>query len=228
MEHQVSTDLKVQLAQTVESTRAEGPGSRFAIWVQGCPLRCPGCCNPEMLSFKGGQPTSISDLIQQIDAAASTPTSTKPALATSKDESHESPGIEGITLMGGEPFAHAQPLSILAQALQSKGLSVMIFSGFLLEDLRAKQDQHIDLLLRHTDILVDGPYLKDQPDDRRRWIGSANQRIHFLSDRYNESDSRWDQSDTLEIRLSGSELTVNGFPAKGAVGVWKRPKSKDR
>ena len=41
-------------AQIVPCTEAEGPGARFALWFQGCPLRCPGCCNPEMLPFEGG------------------------------------------------------------------------------------------------------------------------------------------------------------------------------
>lgn len=102
----------------------------------------------------------------------------------------------------------------------------MIFSGFTLEALKEKSDSSVNQLLAHTDILVDGPYLKDQPDPSRRWIGSANQRIHFLSKRYGEDDARWDRSDTLEIRLNGNELTVNGFPAESAVGLWKRPKKQ--
>jgi anaerobic ribonucleoside-triphosphate reductase activating protein len=70
---------------------------------------------------------------------------------------------------------------------------------------------------------VDGPYFHDQPETRRRWIGSANQRVHFLSDRCAADDPRWLLPNTLEIRLRGPELTVNGFPARSAVGLWKRP-----
>jgi len=200
-------DTTLQIAQIVPVTQAEGPGSRFAIWVQGCPLRCPGCCNPEMLKFEGGEAIQVASLIKQIVDVA-------------KDKG----SIEGITLLGGEPFSHAQGLGLIAKAVQEHGLTVMIFSGFVIEELREKKDPAIDLLLEHTDILVDGPYVREQPDESRRWIGSANQRIHFLSDRYNETNARWDRKDTLEIRLKGNELTVNGFPAKGAVGVWKRPK----
>ena len=64
------------------------------------------------------------------------------------------------------------------------------------------------------------------PDTRRRWIGSTNQQIHFLSDRYRADDPRWQFSNTLEIRLTGRELSVNGFPARSAVGLWKRPESR--
>lgn len=206
----LTEQTKLQIAQVVPVTQAEGPGSRFAIWVQGCPLRCLGCCNPEMLKFEGGETIRVEALVDQMKSVIEA----------------DPNAIEGITLLGGEPFSHAQGLSLVAQAAHDLGLTVMIFSGFLIEDLRVKSesDPQIELLLRHTDILVDGPYIREQPDESRRWIGSANQRIHFLSERYDESDSRWGRADTLEIRLNGTELTVNGFPAKKAVGVWKRPK----
>jgi hypothetical protein len=44
-----------------------------------------------------------------------------------------------------------------------------------------------------------------------------------LSDRY-RFDEAWQKSNTLEIRLLEGELTVNGFPAKAAAGLWKRPR----
>jgi anaerobic ribonucleoside-triphosphate reductase activating protein len=99
----------------------------------------------------------------------------------------------------------------------------MIFSGYTLAEARGLPDPAVAELLAETDILVDGPYIREQPETRRRWIGSANQRVHFLSDRCRADDPRWLQPNTLEVRLAGGELTVNGFPAPGAVGLWKRP-----
>src|SRR5438046_544076 len=91
--------------------------------------------------------------------------------------------LEGITLPGGEPFAHAVGAVALADAAHALDLSVMIFTGFPLEDLRSSSDMNIHRLLDVTDILVDGPYVREQPETRRRWIGSSNQRVHFLSAR---------------------------------------------
>jgi anaerobic ribonucleoside-triphosphate reductase activating protein len=195
----------LSVAQIVPVTEAEGPGIRFALWLQGCPLRCPGCCNPEMLKFEGGTPMSVSAVLGQIERAA---------------REH---GVEGITFLGGEPLAHAKQAVVLARALRERGLTVMVFSGFTLEEARQMSDPAVDEFLALTDILVDGPYLREQPETRRRWIGSANQRIHFLSDRYRADDPRWLLPNTLEIRLRQGELTVNGFPARSAVGLWKRP-----
>jgi anaerobic ribonucleoside-triphosphate reductase activating protein len=202
-------DIPLQIAQVVPCTEAEGPGRRFALWFQGCPLRCPGCCNPEMLPFEGGTAVPLDALVRQIEEAA-------------RDH-----GVEGITLLGGEPLAHARGAALLAEAVGALGLTVMVFSGYTLEEARELPDPAVADLLARTDILVDGPYLRDQPDTRRRWIGSTNQRIHFLSDRYRADDPRWLLPNTLEIRLRGPELTVNGFPARQAVGLWKRPRVRN-
>ena len=99
-------------------------------------------------------------------------------------------GVEGITLLGGEPLAQAAGAAALARRAQALGLSVMVFSGFTLEEIRASADPDALNLLAHTDLLVDGPYLRDRPEPRRRWIGSSNQRVHVLTDRYRLDDPR--------------------------------------
>jgi len=194
----------LSVAQIVPVTQAEGPGRRFALWFQGCPLRCPGCCNPEMLPFEGRLRTGLADIVAEL------------TIAKAKH------AIEGVTLLGGEPFAHANGAAALAETAHVLDLSVMVFTGYHLEELRDKSDADVDRLLSYTDILVDGPYLRDQPETKRRWIGSANQRVHFLSDRCSADDPRWRLPNTLEIRLRADEVTINGFPAPQAVGLWKR------
>jgi anaerobic ribonucleoside-triphosphate reductase activating protein len=98
----------------------------------------------------------------------------------------------------------------------------MTFSGYELADLQRGAIPWAGDLLAATDILVDGPYRKDLPDTSWRWIGSTNQRIHFLTGRYCADDEAWGKRDTLEIRWDGSELSVNGFPALSAQGLWRR------
>jgi anaerobic ribonucleoside-triphosphate reductase activating protein len=199
--------VTLQLAQVVPCTEAEGPGRRFAVWFQGCPLRCRGCCNPEMLPFEGGSAVSLGELLRQIEHAAI------------------EEAIEGVTLLGGEPLAHAAGAAALARGVRALGLTVMVFSGYTLAQARQMSDFAVTQLLAHTDLLVDGPYLPEQPERRRRWIGSANQQVHFLSNHYRPDDPRWLLPNTLEIRLADGELSVNGFPARHAVALWKRQKA---
>src|SRR5690606_38213583 len=88
-------------------------------------------------------------------------------------------------LLGGEPFAQAEALADVARRVREQaGLSAMVFTGYTLEQLRAAQRPDWDALLGATDLLVDGLYVREQFETRRRWIGSANQRAHFLTDRY--------------------------------------------
>src|SRR5262245_37911967 len=157
----------MQIAQVVPCTEAEGPGKRFAVWFQGCPLRCPGCCNPEFLPFHGGTTRTLSELMTELDRAGD---------------------VEGISFLGGEPFAHTTGATALARAARLRGLTVMVYSGYTIEEIRDLPDPAAADLLAHTDVLVDGPYVRELQDTERRWIGSTNQRVHLLTDRYRADD----------------------------------------
>src|SRR5262249_21516449 len=114
--------LALSVAQVVPCTEAEGPGRRYALWFQGCPLRCPGCCNPEMLRSPGATPRPVAALLADITQA------------------RQAHGIEGVTLLGGEPLAHAAGAAALARGVRALGLSVMVFSGYTLDEARALPD----------------------------------------------------------------------------------------
>lgn len=188
----------LSIAAKIPVTGAEGPGNRFAIWVQGCPFRCPGCCNPHYLSFS-------SDTAEQIS-----PRGLSTEILEYKDE------IEGVTFIGGEPFSQAKALAELAEIIRQHGMSIMVFSGFTLAQLsnsKAPEFENRKALLAQTDLLVDGLYLREQHVSDRRWIGSANQEIHFLTDRYLHLKDNWPaESNTIEIRYKNGEITINGFP----------------
>ena len=188
--------MDLRVAQVVADTEAEGPGHRFAVWVQGCPLACPGCCNPEMFLSAGGRLTPSGRLAGL-------------ALST--------PGIEGISVLGGEPMLQARAVAELAQQVRAGGLSVMVYSGFTLQELQSGAVDGAELLLAQTDLLVDGRYLREQPETRRRWVGSQNQVVHHLTGRYAKDDPRFVMPNTVELRLTREGLTVNGWPGNSKV-----------
>lgn len=186
----------VNVAARVACTEAEGPGKRYALWVQGCPLRCEGCCNPHMLPFVEANLTSVDDVVTDIIHAQT---------------EH---GIQGVTFIGGEPFTQAGALTNVARRIREKGLSVMVFSGFTKKAIEAKQTPEWDAFLQEIDLLVDGPYIPAKHVEDRRWIGSSNQSIHFLTDRYQHLQQKgWDKGkNTIEIRMKNGEIYINGFP----------------
>lgn len=188
--------LKLNLASWIESTKVEGPGNRFALWVQGCNIRCPGCCNDEMFSLL---PKRIIDTYEVVDMIK---------------RSRKYNGIEGVTFLGGEPTLQARGLSDVADKVQELGLSVMMFSGFKLDVLHLQALPGVNQLLEHTDILVDGPFIANKPELKRNWAGSTNQKFHFLTDKY-QSGIEYEQqfSPAVEFRVnSNSVIKMNGWP----------------
>jgi len=192
----------LRVAARLPDTEAEGPFLRYALWLQGCSLRCPGCCNPEMLPPEGGALLGVPALLAEIQAV---------------------PGIEGVTLLGGEPFEQAEPLADLARGVRRAGLGVMAFSGYTLDELRARPS--CGPLLAEIDLLVDGRYLAACRSARRRFVGSDNQRVHFLSRRYLDLD---DGAGGVgvgegpgEIRIRGGQLFVSGAPDAGLVAALR-------
>ena len=177
-------------------TRAEGPGARYALWLQGCSLRCAGCCNPQLFDPEAGAAVSGAQLFAEILGVRAE--------------------IEGLTLLGGEPFEQAAGLAPLARAVRGLGLSVIAFSGFRLEELSRMRDPAVAALLASLDVLVDGRYEAGRPERQRLWVGSTNQRFHYLSDRYSaviERPGPGEPLRSLEVRLSpDGRLSANGWP----------------
>ncbi|MBL8491925.1 MAG: radical SAM protein [Rhodocyclaceae bacterium] len=189
--------MRLNLARTLPRSAVNGPGERFVVWVQGCPIACPGCWNRDTWAFEGRDLRSVGDLAADI-------------LATD--------GIEGVTLTGGEPFAQAKALAELATRVRAAGLSVLVFSGYDLDELR--RPEHL-ALLAVTDVLVAGRYVEERRVSGWMLRGSTNQRIHFLSERYSHADM--DELAEVEFHVGkDGTLTVTGFPAAAGLlrGWW--------
>ena len=179
----------LSVSRVSESVRVLGPGTRAVVWVQGCPLRCPGCLAPEGLTFEGGEPWPVDALAARLDAL--------PAEVT------------GVTFSGGEPMAQAGALAALVDRMRAgRDWSVMSYSGFTLERLRRGSPDQRELLSR-LDILVDGPFVTE----RHRpllWRGSDNQRIHYLTDRHHPPGH--DESAGVEVEIASGSIAWNGVP----------------
>jgi anaerobic ribonucleoside-triphosphate reductase activating protein len=187
---------RIRLAAIVDVTEAEGPGSRFAVWVQGCAIRCAGCCNPQMFDPLDGIDVDPEEILSRLDRVGRR--------------------VEGITLLGGEPFEQAEALVPVARGAWERGLTVAVFTGHVLEDLRVDRPRGSRELLAHVDLLVDGPYRSHLPDTRRRWAGSANQRFHHLTGRIPaglEEIRPGERERTIELRIgSDGRMERSGWP----------------
>jgi anaerobic ribonucleoside-triphosphate reductase activating protein len=147
-----------------------------------------------MLPADGGESVAVSALLEEIAASGE---------------------IEGVTFLGGEPFAQAAPLAVLGARVRERGLGVMVFSGYTLEELRASRDPGVAELLAVTDLLVDGRYERERASAARRFVGSDNQRVHAFGARYAHlvRPGGWPTgSATVEVRIDGARVFVSGTP----------------
>lgn len=177
-----------------ECTEVEGPGKRFAVWVQGCARNCPGCCNPHMQAFEKKHIVDVKDLFALIR------------------ESRVKNGIEGVSFLGGEPILQAAGYAELAELCKKENLSVLVFTGFLYQELKDMKSSDVDKLLLNTDMLIDGAFVQEEYETERDWIGSRNQKVYFLSDFYKSGIEYAHKTHKIEIRVENDFIKINGWP----------------
>ncbi len=186
----------LNLASWIPCTEVEGPGKRAALWVQGCDKRCVGCCNPDYLKIVEREILRAEVMVERLL------------------EAQAEWGLEGVTFLGGEPFLQAQGLAVVAEGVSHAGLSVMTFTGYTMNELDELSLPGARELLAWTDVLVDGPYESANPDRSRNWVGSTNQRFHYLTNRYDASIEGADVPNReVEWRIhDDGRFVVNGWP----------------
>jgi len=177
----------LNINKIIKNSRANGHGTRYTIWMQGCDRRCPGCFNPETHSHNSNKLMDVRALIKDV-------------LST--------PGIDGITLSGGEPLLQARELAVLAKAVQDAGLTVMIFTGYP----TMPRSPDVQNLLRYTDMVIAGEYDKNKPG-KTPLVGSGNQRVLRPNKSRRLPNPLTDRTiPRVEIIQEGTDVSLSGFP----------------
>jgi len=133
-----------------EFTLQDGPGPRTTVFMQGCPLRCTWCHNPEGQEFGGGREVSVEDVVAEVMRTAD-------FLAASGG---------GVTFSGGEPLAQADFIvSVIdrLRVLEPRLTFAMETSGYASSEEYRKAVSRADMVLQD----VKFPDLEGY----RRWTG---------------------------------------------------------
>ena len=146
---------------------ANGTGVRVTLFVSGCTNRCEGCFQPQTWDFCYGKPFTAD---------------TEAEIFAELEKSY----VDGLTLLGGEPFEPKNQPTLTALLRQVKerypAKTVWCFTGFRLGEELLQEDsyprtEHTDEMLSYIDILVDGRFRLAEKDISLQFRGSRNQRI---------------------------------------------------
>jgi anaerobic ribonucleoside-triphosphate reductase activating protein len=88
---------------------------------------------------------------------------------------------DGVTILGGEPFLQPEGLLALVTALKACDQHITLYSGYTLEEIHSLANPHTVSILELTDILIDGPFIKELSDNAGEWLGLEKSTINLLS-----------------------------------------------
>lgn len=150
----------MRYSQIREMDISNGPGIGIALFVQGCPIHCPGCFNQDTWDFEGGK-----EWTQEIEDKFL--------------ELCKRPHIERVSILGGEPLAKENIRTVVMLCNKIKAecpeLKIWLYTGYVMNfnwsDLDYKE------LNDCVDYLVTGPYVHALRDMNLLYRGSSNQKI---------------------------------------------------
>ncbi len=151
---------RVRIAGYYHDSLLEGPGRRSSVLFQFCPLSCKGCWVPHLHSPDGGELVAVKTLTEKL-----------------LDPAFER---DGVSILGGEPFAQAESLLTLVKELRRAGCKhILCYTGYTFETLvqQAKKQPAIGEVIADIDMLIDGAYVEALADSAGAWTGSGNQRV---------------------------------------------------
>ncbi|MDY2574867.1 MAG: anaerobic ribonucleoside-triphosphate reductase activating protein [Bacilli bacterium] len=146
---------------------ANGKGVRVSLFVSGCTHHCKGCFNEVAWDFSYGE--KFDEEVETYLISLLAPSY-----------------IQGLTLLGGEPFEVENQKALLPFIRKVKEIyptkNIWAYTGYLFEkDLlnpsSRAHSEDTEELLSYIDVLVDGPFILEQKDIALKFRGSENQRI---------------------------------------------------
>lgn len=187
--------MKLRLHGTQAQVTALGPGRRYAVWVQGCLRRCPGCISPNTWDLDGGYERDSAWLAEEI--------------------LRQDPECSGITISGGEPFLQAQALADMIRRVRKvREIGVILYTGNTLEEIQKRGNGAEQELLEQCDLLVDGAYV-EALNDGKNLRGSSNQRAIALTERYRKEAEEYGTKEAyVEFFVHENMMRMVGIPSK--------------
>lgn len=142
---------KLYVARIVSSTSTDGVGLRNSLYVSGCHLRCAGCHNSQWWDLQSGKEKTIQEVYDELN----------------QDDFN-------ISILGGEPLMQYPAILKLCKLIkQNTKKTIWLWTGYELPYVECFFGE----LLRYIDVVVDGPFYKEEYVPNLKWRGSTNQKV---------------------------------------------------
>ena len=133
----------------------DGPGIRFVVFTQGCPMRCQYCHNPDTWEFKDNKKVSTDEILAQYDGVKEFCTG-------------------GITVTGGEPMCQMNFVTELFKKAQAKGINTALDTSGVM--FKPDNKETVEELLKYTSVvLLDIKHIDDE--EHKKLTGHSNKNI---------------------------------------------------
>jgi len=163
-------------------SKAQGPGNRYTIWVQGCSIRCKGCSNKDTWDFDKGFIRDVDGISQEILKS----------------------DIDGVTITGGEPLDQFNAVSRLCSII-FPWTPVFITTGYTIDQIWSKYRN----ILNKIDMICAGPFDENQVC-LGEWRGSKNQVIKYITERGKDQSTIPVIAKEFHVKSNGSGI-ITGF-----------------
>lgn len=167
----------------------DGPGIRFVVFMQGCPLRCKYCHNPDSWNYNLGEERTVYDLVSEIV----------------KYKNYFGK-YGGVTVSGGEPLLQIDFVIELLKACKQKGINTAVdTSGFMFNESDVENVRKHEELNKYVDLyLLDIKHIDDVKHKEltgvsnkntlnfAKWLDSQGKKVwirHVLLDGFTDNDS---------------------------------------
>ena len=199
--------MQIRLNSIRARSEVDGPGLRAVLFLQGCPLACPGCQSRALWPATGGYVTPVHDLALTLATLAR---------------------FNGgnITISGGEAFTQPAALAELVSNLRALGVKhIIVYTGYIWEQLFSVDHPArpwLKEILEGVDVLVDGRFVKELDNPYIIYRGSSNQRPIDVPASLAAGEVvtlDWSQPE-LVIREDGSLIAPEGLALELAEMGW--------
>lgn len=134
----------------------DGPGIRFVIFMQGCPLRCQYCHNPDTWQTDTNKLITVEEIMQKYDGVK------------------EFVQSGGITVTGGEPLLQIDFVTELFKVAKAHGIHTALDTSGI--TFNQENTENINNLLKYTDlVLLDIKHIDDE--EHKKLTGASNKNI---------------------------------------------------